>query len=445
MNLRLNIWVVLLASFLVRLIALDQSLWLDEATTAKVARDIPWDQIIPSFSRYDFHPPLYYFFMKFWTQLFGYSEVALRFPSVIFSLLTGYVIYHIGKKLKNEHAGLLAAVLFLFNPLIIYYSQEARMYMMATFFMAAALYYVIRLMKKTDWSIHELLGANIFIFLSFATFYGNIFFIASLYFLIFITRKYRLTLFLLPGLLLSVLIHLPLLYFQFQNAQKTLQLVTNWSLVLGKASMKNLFLIPLKFFVGRISFYPKVIYWGIAGIWSAVVLFIVLQGVRKARFIGIVAVLPLVIGFIFSFFSPLLQYFRFLYLLIPISLLLSLGARSRWQQMLLFGGFILFSGVYLFMPNYHREDWKNLVKKIPPGTPTYAIVSFHDPIRYYGLRDALYDLNSLKNPTDASLIIIPYGTEIYGLSYKDTLIKNKYRQTTTTAVRGLTLEEWKKE
>ncbi|PJA55943.1 hypothetical protein CO165_00980, partial [Candidatus Roizmanbacteria bacterium CG_4_9_14_3_um_filter_33_18] len=69
-------------------------------------------QIISKFSPTDFHPPLYYLFMKLWTNLFGYSEIALRMPSILFSLMTGYVVYLIG--------GVWAMAFFLFNPLIVY-------------------------------------------------------------------------------------------------------------------------------------------------------------------------------------------------------------------------------------------------------------------------------------------------------------------------------------
>ena len=68
--------------------------------------------------------------------MFGYSEIALRMPSILFSLLTGYVVYLIG--------GIWSAAFFLFNPLIVYYSQEARMYMMVTFFLTASLYYFLK-------------------------------------------------------------------------------------------------------------------------------------------------------------------------------------------------------------------------------------------------------------------------------------------------------------
>ena len=105
---------VFLFAFLIRLIALDQSLWLDEATTAKVIQNYNYSEIITKFSPLDFHPPLYYLFMKFWTNIFGYSEISLRIPSVLFSLMTGYVVYLIG--------GIWSAIFFLFNPLIVYYS-----------------------------------------------------------------------------------------------------------------------------------------------------------------------------------------------------------------------------------------------------------------------------------------------------------------------------------
>src|SRR3989338_7540643 len=154
---------IFLLAFLIRLIALNQSLWLDEAVTANVVKNLGFSQIVSGFSPTDFHPPLYYLFMKLWTNFFGYSEIALRMPSVLFSLLTGYVIYLIG--------GIWAAVFFLFNPLIVYYSQEARMYMMVTFFLTGALYFFIS--KKNQ------IFFNLFIFLSLLTFYGSIFLVAA--------------------------------------------------------------------------------------------------------------------------------------------------------------------------------------------------------------------------------------------------------------------------
>ena len=155
-----KIFFIFLFAFLVRLIALNQSLWLDEAVTAKVVMNYGFTEIVSKFSPTDFHPPLYYLFMKLWTNMFGYSEIALRMPSVLFSLMTGYVVYLIG--------GIWAASFFLFNPLIVYYSQEARMYMMTTFFLTAGLYYFFESQKlevksqKYNLKFKSLLLMNIF-------------------------------------------------------------------------------------------------------------------------------------------------------------------------------------------------------------------------------------------------------------------------------------------
>ena len=117
----------------------------------------------------------------------------------------------------------------------------------------------------------------------------------------------------------SLLIISPLLYQQLVNSKVTLSNVTNWSLVLGKANIKNLLLIPIKFSIGRISFHPKWLYWGIAGIWTGLILYqiskIKYQNDRlKLKNVNLMLyflILPLVLGFIISFFTPMLQYFRF--------------------------------------------------------------------------------------------------------------------------------------
>jgi len=82
----------LFVGLLLRLISIDQSLWLDEATTALAAK-MPLADIFTKFLPGDFHPPLYYLLMKGWGSLFGLSEISLRTPSVIFGILTIYFIY----------------------------------------------------------------------------------------------------------------------------------------------------------------------------------------------------------------------------------------------------------------------------------------------------------------------------------------------------------------
>ena len=82
-----KIYLVLLFSLVIRLVAINQSMWLDEAISANVAKMTMLD-IINSFSFADFHPPSYYLFLNFWTSLFGNGVIMMRLSSVLFSLIT---------------------------------------------------------------------------------------------------------------------------------------------------------------------------------------------------------------------------------------------------------------------------------------------------------------------------------------------------------------------
>jgi uncharacterized membrane protein len=428
-----KILLIFIFAFLIRLIALNQSLWLDEAITASVVKNFSFLQIITKFSPTDFHPPLYYLFMKLWTNIFGYSETALRMPSVLFSLGTGWVVYLIG--------GALPAILFLFNPLIIYYSQEARMYMMVTFFLTVALYYFLKNKNAILF--------NSFVFLSLLTFYGSVFLITA-FLIYFLYKKQYKNLFicLLVVFVYSLTIS-PLLYQQLINSKVALSQVTNWSLVLGKANLKNLFLIPIKFSIGRISFYPKWLYWGIAGTWTAFILirilFIRTAIIKRVRYL---LIFPLLLGFVISFFTPMLQYFRFIYLIPILCLILGFSPSSQpWMNLRgssLVGGFLIFSLIYLLLPQFHREDWKSLVKSLPKNIPVYMILSSSDPVKYYDPSLNVLRLESLKDARQREILVIPYTAGIYGLDYKTLLNKNGYQLNKEVSFREITYERWAK-
>jgi 4-amino-4-deoxy-L-arabinose transferase-like glycosyltransferase len=429
-------------AFIVRLVALDQSLWLDEATTAKVVQQFGFTRIINGFSPTDFHPPFYYLFMKLWTNFFGYSEIALRMPSVVFSLLTGYLVYLLGKTIKDEKTGLWSVTFFLFNPLIVYYSQEARMYMMATFLLIAAFYFFIKMLRINNSNTNDqsFLLFIVFLVLSLCTFYGSIFFIVALIFWLLINNKFKYFILTACYLILVMLVFSPLLYLQWQNAQKNLQIVVNWSLVLGKVNLKNLVLIPIKFTSGRISFEPKRLYYFLAGVWMVLAMSFVVK--FKNKLLAFCLIFPLLLGFILSFFTPLLQYFRFQYLVVPLILLLVLGTYQNWQRWFLLLGFLAWSLVYLVNPAFHREDWKGLVAKIKTET-VYALPTAIDPINYYNPRLKVKDIRS-QVPQEKEIFIIPYASEIYGFNYKVKLKQSGYKQSGYHDFRGVSFEAWTK-
>lgn len=449
-----GLFLVFIFAFLIRLIALDQSLWLDEAISARVVRNYSYLEIIRKFSVFDFHPPLYYLFLKFWTNIFGYKEISLRFPSLIFCFLTAFLIYQISKIIFNKKIAFWSTTFFLFNPLIVYYSQEARMYMMTTFFVTFSLYFLLKMQKLKKNLSHDFLFFILFLFLSFYTFYGVIFLIISLFFYFLYKKEYKLTFIFVLAFFLIFLIISPLFYKQLLHSKISLLKVKNWSVVLGKANVKNLILIPLKFSVGRISFYPKWLYWFVSGSFMLFLWFIIFARIKntKEKFSNLflyLLIFPLFLGFVFSFFTPVFSYFRFLYLLPIFSLVLAIKSGQLFYgrgRLVIFLGFLVFSLIYLLFPQFHREDWKSLSFYISSKTPVYMIISSSDPLSYYRPDLKIKDLSLLKESKsiENKIIIIPYSFDIHGIFYKKEVEKKKMKLVEVKHFRGVYFEVYQK-
>jgi len=425
----MQLFIIFVSAFLIRSINLNQSLWLDETIVAKVVKTIPFQLIPFQFSQGDFHPPLYYLLISLWTHIFGNSEIALRMPSVIFSLIAGWFVYKIGCQLFNKKQAVWATLFFLFNPLCVYYSQEARMYMMATALLTIALYYFLRVLKedqKTHTQAKNILFFNIFSSLAVFTFYGSLFFIGALILWRVLLQKRKIDLSIVWGPLLSVIFLSPLVFQQLHNAKVSLVAVKNWSLVLGKVEIKNGAMIFLKFATGRISWLPKWSYYLLAGIPTAITWLIAAFGMKKSKFLSFLFVVPLLMGLLVSFFAPMLMYFRFLYLLPILSLLIARGipldGKRVWSAYFFIGVSLIFSCIYLLNPQFHREDWRRLAQQLNTNTPVYMILPSSDPLLYYRNDVSVFELRNIQNSTIPEHIdVIPYTAEIYGLQYENLL------------------------
>jgi 4-amino-4-deoxy-L-arabinose transferase-like glycosyltransferase len=92
-------------------------------------------------------PPLYYALAWFWTQLTGTGEVGLRSLSAVAGVATIPVAYLIGAELRGRRAGLAAAALVAVNPMLLWYSQEARAYALLVLLCAVSLLYCVRALR----------------------------------------------------------------------------------------------------------------------------------------------------------------------------------------------------------------------------------------------------------------------------------------------------------
>ncbi|MGZ8649532.1 MAG: glycosyltransferase family 39 protein [Solirubrobacteraceae bacterium] len=104
-----------------------QSLWLDETLTGRMARG-GLRELFERVAAEEANPPLYYVVEWLWCKLAGTSEIALRLPSALYGIALVPVAYLIGERLASRRTGYALAALVAVNPLLVYYSQEARGY-----------------------------------------------------------------------------------------------------------------------------------------------------------------------------------------------------------------------------------------------------------------------------------------------------------------------------
>jgi mannosyltransferase len=103
------------------------------------------------------HPPVYYLTIHYWTLLVGTSEFALRFPSVMASMLLVVAIAGLGRQLFGARVGVAAAFLVAVNPFHVFYAQDARSYPVVTMLgvlSTMSLWQALRRDRKRDWAIY---------------------------------------------------------------------------------------------------------------------------------------------------------------------------------------------------------------------------------------------------------------------------------------------------
>ncbi len=205
--------IILLVALAVRLYALDRySFWYDEAIFVVEERGLNQIQPISKLLDGEYllkiqdylalynHSIVYY-----WQKLVGKSEFLLRLSSVIFSLLSIYMFYVLGKHIFNIKIARIAGVLLAISPFHIYYAQELRPYAAVCFFTMLAVYSFLKALdtgKKRYWFIY--IFSNI---LSIYFHYMNLLVLFSFcFFFVFNIKKYKC--FLKP----FVLVHITIIF-----------------------------------------------------------------------------------------------------------------------------------------------------------------------------------------------------------------------------------------
>ena len=142
------LWIVTavaLAGFALRMIRLvDVPPRWDEGWSVAHAA-LPIDELLV-ITAADVHPPLYYLLLGAWQNLFGVSLAGARYLSVLMSLPAIPLAWVTGRVLlKSPRAGLFAAALTAWLPLLVYYGAVIRMYALAPSFVLLATWAALRL------------------------------------------------------------------------------------------------------------------------------------------------------------------------------------------------------------------------------------------------------------------------------------------------------------
>jgi len=124
-----------------------KSLWNDEAFSFFVANGGPL-ATLHAISQ-DTQPPFYYLTLTFWLGL-GHGVFALRSLSAIALILAVVPLYDAARRLVGARTALLAALLFVIDPNVVFWAQKARPYAFQTLFVAIAFWGFVHILLAPE-------------------------------------------------------------------------------------------------------------------------------------------------------------------------------------------------------------------------------------------------------------------------------------------------------
>ena len=94
---------------------------------------------------------LYTYTLHYWTKIFGVSDASMRFPSLLFNLLTILLLFtFIKEHFQSKNLALLAVFLATISPFYITYSQVARNYSLNMFFALLATHLLLKILREEN-------------------------------------------------------------------------------------------------------------------------------------------------------------------------------------------------------------------------------------------------------------------------------------------------------
>jgi mannosyltransferase len=390
---------IVLVGAILRFATLDlQSFRYDEAVTVgRILQPNLFDtlSVIP---KSESAPPLYYLLAWFWSKAFGSGEVGLRSFSALLGTASIAVVYFGAVAFgMRRRVGLIAAAIVAVNPVLIWFSQDARAYSLAFLLTAVSILFFARALRAPN--RRDLAGWAIASALALATHYftGFVVFPEAALLLLWAGAARRQAAIATAGVVLVAALLLPIAIRQAENAHAGWIAEQPLSKRLERASAKLVGddngeehgdrpTIPV----------PLVVPLALAGV--AVAMLLALGDPRErraARAAGLLAVVgvlaPLLLGALGS------DYFNgrnMIPVFAPLILVIAAGfgvGRARAAGPALAGIYCLCGLIYTLeidrLPRLQREDLRHAAAEVGPPRRDLAVVTqkyaANQPLRYY--------------------------------------------------------------
>ncbi len=411
--------IIVFLFILLRLINLgSKSLWLDEAWSLEFAKQPILDILLNTWER---TPPLYYLLSSFWIKIFGDSELSLRFPSFLFSVLSACVFYLLGKEIFNKKVATLGLLFYSLSSYQIWFAQMNRTYSMFVLASLLSFLFFVKLLKNQNKK------------LSFYFVLSTCFMCYSHHYCIF-----------------NLLVQILVLFFLYINDRPKFYskkwfisyvaifvIYLPWFIVMLEQAFKlkkNGFWIAKPTFYTIYFLYNKLLFWNLYSFSCILLAFVVLlisyncyKNFVKNKTLYLLLILwatiPLIIPALISLFTtPILEEKYILCASIPVFYLLSKAIlnikNSYLSAVVTIVVLAIMSFSYYQYSNWELRNWKNITQKINSQIENKDYVVVADPLPYkyilnYYLSQEVIDLRSYfkksSEITNKKIFLIYHG------------------------------------
>lgn len=370
--------IILFISLGLRLVNLNQSLWLDEAAQAiESAR--------PLFQQFniegDFQPPLFHLLLHFWMYL-GHSEFGMRLLPVFFGVGTVYMTYLTAREFFGYKGALLAAFLLAVSPYHIYYSQELRPYSLSAFTGITVTYFLLK---------RQFIEYAVLLVLFLYSVYLSPLLIAmhGIYIYLFDKANRKQWFYAVLVGLIFFTPWLPAFLKQLKIGTDLTRTLPGWSGAVSPQSLTSLPIVFSKFVLGRITVDNKLTYGLLVfGLFCGYLYLAYLCYVHKRRQsvpLSLFLVGPILAAFIISWVIPVLAPQRVIFSLpffyiIPVLGMTTLKKQLRFIPPLIFTCLSCISlYLYFTQPKFQREQWRESVKFVEETRSAFSVAVFAFP------------------------------------------------------------------